>query len=330
MLNTSYGDSGFANGLITLEVANSGGQPYLLRSCWYEVDIPSYLIVPWCTTPESLYIGSDFTGENQADAVIDEVRILDEMSLDTSRGESTPSSGRSITTDAAAVREFEDTTQTLVLFHFDGDATNSASFATSFEKDFRQSENSVNSNFGQSIVFDQKKSYQVDNKSIFQNDSGTIEFWVSPILDTYNDPTNRYYFDLTPEQVTEAPVAGLTVVLPTRARSVSEVTVTGSNTNYFSGGSLASDGQTIRLGQSVPANTTTVSVTFTPITSQGDRVSIYKSRASQLIFSISASGVDYQITTPIFWKKNTWHRVFAGWDLNNADNQDRMVLMTDG
>jgi hypothetical protein len=330
MLNTSYGDSGFANGLITLEVANSGGTPHLLRPCWYEVDIPSNLIIPWETTPEWFFIGSDYHGLQQANAVIDEMRILNEMTLDTGRGESTPSSGSSITTSALSVREFEDTTQTLALYHFNGDLKNSASFATSFEKEFKQSSNSVNSNFGESIVFNEKKSLKIDNKSVFQNDSGTIEFWLSPILDTYNDPTDRYYVDLTPEKITDAPVAGLTVILPVRARSVSKVSVLNGETNYFIGGSLAPDGQTIRLGQPVPADTQTVSVTFVPIASQGDRFSVYKNRVGQLIFIITASGVDYQISKPIFWKKNTWHRVFVGWDLNNKDNQDRMILITDG
>jgi hypothetical protein len=330
-LTTSHGDSGFANGLITLEIARSGGQPFLLRSCWYEVDFPTFLTVPWGQVPESLYTGSDLNSANQANAVIDEMRILDEISDDTGRGELTPSSGRSITTDAQVVQEYEDSTQTLGLFHFNDSVENSASFYSSFSDAFRQSENSVNSLFGQSGVFNQQKSLQYDNASIFNNNSGTIEFWVSPILDTYNDPTRRFYVDLSPEQQLETTaVSAVTVILPVRARTVRSVTITGSDTNFFTGGSLASDGTTITLGQALPRGTRNVTVIYVPITAQGDRFSIYKSETGFLTLSVSASDVDYQIRAPIYWKKNTWHRVWVGWDLNNTDNQDRLILMVDG
>ena len=334
LINTSYGDSGFANGLITLEKANSGGDPFLLGSCWYEVDFPTLLTIPWGYPPERLYIGSDMFSENQANAVIDEMRILDELSLDTGRGEYLPSSGRSITTDALAVHEFSTTAQTLGLFHFNDSLTNSANFYTSFEKSYRQSENSVNSSFGQSGVFNLKKSYEIDNKAVFNNNEGTIEFWVSPILDTYSDPTKRYYIDLSPEQQVEVTaLSSLTIRLPVRARSVSSVVSISSgtdDTNYFIGGSLASNGYDVTLGQPLPGTRRLVRVTFVPIANQGDRFSIYKDENGAVVFSITASGLDFQIRSPVYWKKNTWHRIFAGWDLNNIDNQDRMILIVDG
>lgn len=331
MINTSYSDSGFANGLLTFETARTGGTPFLLRGCWHEVDLPVYLVIPWENTPETLFIGSDMSGENQADAVIDELRILDEISSDTHTGEQLPSSGRSVTTDAQAVKAYETTDQTLVLLHFDDTVDNDADFITSFAGSYRQSENSVNSNFGQSAVFNTKKALKVDNTSIFKNNEGTIEFWVSPILDTFNDPSYRYYVDLSSELVTTATVTtSLLVILPVRARSVTSITVSGNSTNYFIGGSLASDGITVKLGQPLPFGTSQVSVTYVPIVAQGDRFSIFKTPTSQLVFSVTASGVDYQISVPVYWKKNTWHRVWAGWDLNNSDNQDRLIFMVDG
>jgi hypothetical protein len=330
MINTSYGNNGFANGLITLETSGTGGSPFLLRSCWYEVDFPAYLVLPW-NCPDDLYIGSDIEGNNQADAVIDELRVLDEISLDTGTGESLPSSGRSITTDAQIVQEFTATDQTLMLFHFNDSITNSANFMTSFSGSYRQSENSVNSSFGQSGVFNTKNALKADNKSIFRNNEGTIEFWVSPILSTYNDPTLRYYIDLSPElTMTASVLTSLSLILPARARSISSITIVGDETNYFIGGSLASDGITVTLGQSLPSNTSEVNVTYVPITSQGDRFSIYKNETGFLVLVVTASEVDYQISVPIYWEKNTWHRIFAGWDLNNSDNQDRLILMVDG
>jgi len=331
MLNTSYGNSGFANGLITLETARTGGQPFLLRSCWYEVDFPAYLIIPWNEIPNNIYIGSDIFGENQANAVIDEMRILDEMSLDTHTGEILPSSGRSISTDAIAVREFETTNQTLALFHFNEDIENSANFITSFSGNYKQSENSVNTNFGQSAIFNMKKSLQIDNNAVFKNNEGTVEFWVSPILDTYNDPSKRYYIDLSSEISSTAQViTSLSIRLPKRARAVTSITIPGDTTNYFIGGSLANDGINVRLGQQLPVDILEVNITYVPIATQGDRFSIFKNEIGNLVFSVTASGVDYQISTPIYWKKNTWHRVFAGWDLNNSDGQDRLIFIVDG
>jgi hypothetical protein len=328
MFNTSYSDNGFANGLITLEIANSGGEPFLIKSCWYEVDLPTFLTVPLGKIPNRLYIGSDSLSLYPANAVIDEMRILDTLSNDTGRGEETPSSGRSITTDAQAFEEFSDTVQTLGLFHFNGDVVNYSTFMSSYEKIFRQSENSVNSNFGQSIVFNQKQALSYDNKSIFQNDEGTIEFWVSPILNTYNDPTKRFYVDIASEQTGEGNVIGLTVILPERARSISKITVPNSDTNYYIGGSLNSSGTIATLGQ--PVNVKTVEVTYVPITSSGDRFSIYKNEQGQIVLYVSASGTEYQITHSVYWEKNSWHRVFVGWDLNNSDNQDSLIMIIDG
>jgi len=331
LLNTSYGDSGFANGLLTFEIMRSGGKPFLLRSCWYEVDHSAFLTVPWDKTPETVYIGSDMNGNNQANAVIDEMRILDELSVDTGPGEEAPSSGRSITTDSLVVSEFEKTDQTLGLFHFNDDVVNSADFLSSFSGSYKQSENSVNSNFNQSGVFIQQTPLQFDNQSIFNNSAGTIEFWVSPILDTWNDPTARYYVDLTPNQQTDVTAAtSITVPLTVRARSVSEVIVANSEINYFTGGSLSDDGLTVTLGQPLPGVTRTVTVTYVPITSSGDRFSILKNEVGAIVLSVTASEVDYQISSSVFWKKNTWHRVFVGWDLNNTDNQDRLIMMVDG
>ena len=331
MLSVSHGDSGFGNGLITLERYGTGGMPFLLSSCWYEVDFPSYATIPWSEMPELLYTGSDINGANQAEAVIDELRVLGEMSSDTGAGETVTSSGRSITTDYQTLEEYTPTTQTLMLFHFNDCVANKAAFYSGFSGSYFQSSESVNAQFGQSGVFNQPRSLTMDNNGVFFNDAGTIEFWVSPILDTYNDPTARYYVDLSTEQQVEAEVLSrLRVTIPTRARSVSAVIVSGSTTNYFDGGRLLSDGATIVLGQPLPSVHGTVTVTYVPIDSQGDRFSILKDESGALTFLISASGADFRISAPVFWKKNTWHRVFVGWDLNNTGSQDRMILMVDG
>jgi hypothetical protein len=84
------------------------------------------------------------------------------------------------------------------------------------------------------------------------------------------------------------------------------------------------------LGQELPFGVAEVEVVYVPITSQGDRFSILKDDNNQLVLYVNASGVEYQVSSPVYWKKNSWHRIFVEWSLNNADNQDRLVLMVDG
>lgn len=113
-------------------------------------------------------------------------------------------------------------------------------------------------------------------------------------------------------------------------RSIELVSDGFSNKNYFNGGQLLDNGYIIRLGQPLPRNIQSVFVTYISVTNQGDRFSAFKDEFGFFNLLVTASGTDYQIRTPVYWKKNTWHRVFMGWDLNNIDNQDRLVLMVDG
>lgn len=331
VLNTNYSESGFANGLITLEINGSGGQPYYLTKKWYEVNTPIYLILPWNSIPEDLYIGSDMNEKNHFVGIIDELVIFDEMMFDTRRGEALPSSGRSITTDSQKLRENNPTTQMTGLYHFNNNLKNSATFYSSYSGSFFQSQNSVNSLFGQSAIFNIKNAYILDNASIFNNDEGTIEFWVSPLLDTYNDPINRYYIDITTEEsVSVHAITPLKIVLSEKARSITSVIPVGSNIDYFIGGSLDSNGLIITLGKPLSINLREVIVTYVPENSSGDRFSIIKDEFSNINLLVNASGSEFQISTPIYWKKNSWHRVHITWNLNNTNNQDMLRLLVDG
>ena len=75
LLNTNYTESGFANGLLTLEIDGSAGAPYYLTKKWYEVNSPTYLIMPWDRNPDDLYIGSDFNGTKVFNGIIDELEL---------------------------------------------------------------------------------------------------------------------------------------------------------------------------------------------------------------------------------------------------------------
>jgi len=43
-----------------------------------------------------------------------------------------------------------------------------------------------------------------------------------------------------------------------------------------------------------------------------------------------ASGVDYILSVPVDWQRNTWHRVMAMWKTNSVLGEDRLRLFVDG
>jgi hypothetical protein len=45
---------------------------------------------------------------------------------------------------------------------------------------------------------------------------------------------------------------------------------------------------------------------------------------------VRAGGLDYQTRQPVFWERDSWHRVRATWKFNRADNQDEIRLWVDG
>lgn len=199
LLNTSNYNSGFQNGFFVFEVAGQPGTPYPLSPGLYAFDYYTYLSVPFQPVNDLAYIGSDFTGNNQIDAVIDETKITSIILTDTRVGESIPSNQESITKDFNAINPLTADVNTLVLCHYETlPLTNSALFYINTNgTNYIQSAFSVNQNFGNSIYLTNAPII-VDNAGILNtNKQGTIEFWVSPIYDTYNDPNYRYYFDTT-------------------------------------------------------------------------------------------------------------------------------------
>jgi hypothetical protein len=189
--------------------------------------------------------------------------------------------------------------------------------------------------FGDAGVF-LKEPYTIDNgAAIFNNNSGTIEFWVSPIVDTYYDDENtRFYVDITSIENEEiVSTTATTVQLPRRARKVISVRLlsdSGTGTNYFEGGELLVNGKTIVLGQQLPGQSTVVKVQYVPIDFNGDRVSIFKDGYGSLNFAIVAGDDLFKISYPISWRRNTWHRIMATWTTNSTNNKDRMRLFVDG
>src|SRR5690606_31511385 len=196
-LNITIGRSGFQNGFFFMEQAGTSNIAYELPQGFYEFDYSTYLEIPFDPVGKlTAHLGSDFNGLNQAKAVIDEFRILSTQLTDTRVGETIPDNQESITTGAAKISPFIKNNKTLVLLHFDSfPIINDANYYTFADRSFLQSSTSVNANFGQSICFE-KSGLSFDNKNRLTTDKeGTIEFWVSPMFDTFNDPIPRVYFD---------------------------------------------------------------------------------------------------------------------------------------
>ena len=86
---------------------------------------------------------------------------------------------------------------------------------------------------------------------------------------------------------------------------------------------------TFKLEQSLPYQQTKINVVYSTTKDSGNRLSIYKDNASNLCFEIQENDRSYTIKTPIFWSRNTWHRVMATWDFTKT-RQGEMHLFVDG
>jgi len=327
----------YSNGIFRLEIFGSAGMPFVLHGhCYYIIDYPSFLRVRLNNQPDQFFIGSDYSGANRFDGVIDEFRILDTALTDTRVGETVLSGEVSITTDFNEPNAFVNDENTLFLAHFDTDATDSSVFRDRFDEGFAVAP-SVNEDFGYAIKISENRPFIVDNaEAVFNNNEGTIEFWVSPIDDNANDPNFHYYIDMSPVIIEELVSATSTIVIaPQRVRSVESVRLVtdtaNTGTNFFTSGSISNvDRKTITLGIPLPNQNMPVKITYTPLNSQGDRVSVYRDPNGFVNFFMRASGVDHLVSVHTNWKRHTWHRIMVMWRTNSLDNEDRLRLFVDG
>lgn len=88
--------------------------------------------------------------------------------------------------------------------------------------------------------------------------------------------------------------------------------------------------QLILLNKLLPSHRSKVKVTYLPKGINGDRMSIFKDKTGFINFSVRASGIDYVVKSPVYWAKNTWHRVKATFRFNTNKSQDEMHLFLDG
>ena len=324
----------YSNGIFTLEIYGAGGVPFVLEGCYYEIDYPSFLKINIDGPPETFYIGTNYLEENEFDGVIDEFKILKTPLTDIRVGEPTLSS--SVTNDYNADLASDPNSDTLLLLHFDDDLDDSSVYRDSFDSGFEVAD-SVNSTFDTALKIRENKPYEISNAlGIFNNDEGTIEFWISPLDDNSGDPNLHYYIDISSvfsEELTSS--TSVNVELSMRAREIESVRLIGdiynTGTNYFIGGRISNvDGKTLTLGTPLPSQETEVKVSYTPLNSQGDRVSVFKDGSGFVNFFMKASGVEHLLTVSVDWERHTWHRVMVMWRTNSTDNNDRLRLFVDG
>jgi hypothetical protein len=326
--------SRYENGVFSFIVFGSGGVPFDIQArCNYLLDYPINLNITMGRKGQ-LFIGSDIENANQWDGTLDQVIFLNEMLSDVRVGEDTDE--RTVTKDFNSTVPLSLTPQTLMLLNLNDSIANVDRFYKTFDERFLTSSNSVNTNFGDAVIFMNDDAFIIDNGSAtFQNDEGSIEFWIDPLVDTRFDRLNtRYYVDITSirkESIVSDTAISLT--LPSRAKRVRSVRLVGDDgtgIDFFEDGDLFVDGQTITLGSRLPGAMTVVEVEYIPIDFQGDRVSIFRDSTGQLNFAIIANEEVFLISYPIMWQRNTWHRVMATWKTNSTEGTDRMRLFVDG
>lgn len=335
VFNVIIGRSGFQNGFFFLQKAGTASDPFPLTEGFYEFDYSAYLEIPFDPLDQVVYIGSDFTGNKQSKAVIDELRILSTMLTDTRIGETIIVNEESATTSFQAIREFKKNTDTLMLLHFNKDPlVNDSDYVIFANREFIQSSNGVNANFGQSILVKDKGLIFDNTGRLTTTGEGSVEFWISPLFDTNNDPVNRVYFDATSSVIEEVTsITKGTVAVSGRIGEVLSVRLASDAQNtgvdFFPGGSIASDFQTINLGQALPFQKTPVKIAYTPSGLQGDRLTIFKDTEGFITLNVRASGTDFQVRQPVFWKRDTWHKVRVTFKFNRQDNLDEIRLWVD-
>lgn len=336
IINTTTYRTGLQNGFFTFELAADGyvGEPYNLVQGLYEFEYNSYLSIPLSVDGLYGHIGSDINGNNLLNGTLDDLQIVSEKLTDTRIGETAASNQQTITKDFNALKASKPSSSTLMLLHFDYfPFTNNSDVYTTADKNFIQSSTSVNENFGKSICITDTP-ILIDNTGILTTKKeGSIEFWVSPLFDTANDPNYRFYFDAT-TMVSEQLVStnNATVKLNgTTSEIVSvKLKIGDQKIDYFAGGSIDSDSKTIYLNKALPNQQTPVVVNYIPNGTNGDRISIYKDPAGYVNFDVRATGIDYQIRSPAYWIKNTWHRLKAMYKFNTGLGSDEIKFFVDG
>lgn len=263
VLDTTDYRSGLQNGMFTFEDALLPSVPYLLSNGSYEFDYNTYASIQFNPVNEDVYFGTDLLGNHPANAALNQVKTYSIMLTDTRIGETTTPNQPTITKDFTAIKPLKSDVYTLLLVTFNNQPfTNEAKFyiTPTTQSGHFQSSDTVNDNFGQSIVITDNP-IVVQNAGILNNQQGTIEFWMNPMFDTANDPNYRFYFDaygaVVENQVSVNDVAVKISGAASQVLSV-KLQVGDQSIDYFAGGKLEIDTQRAIQEETVSLNSGTV------------------------------------------------------------------------
>ena len=267
VFNVSAYRSGLQNGFFTFEASEMPGEAYYLPQGTYEFEYATYASIKFDPVNEYCFLGTDMFGHNRINSVLNEVKIYSTMLTDTRVGESIPATQDSITKDYNSLKPLKSDSTTLMLLTLNASPfINSAPFYFTMPADPQhfQSSYAVNSNFGQSLVINDKP-LLVPNAGILDtHKEATIEFWVSPFYDTGNDPKLRTYFDAYGAVVENAvSVNDVSVKISAPASKILSVKLQAGDPriDYFAGGKLEIDTQNAIQEETLSLNANTVVVT---------------------------------------------------------------------
>ena len=264
VLNVSAFNSGFQNGYFVFELANQPKQPYYLQQGFYEFDFYSYIKIGLDPFYKKCFVGTDYNGNNYLDGIVDDFKISSNLMTDTRVGETAATNVKTITKDFNSLKGSLPDINTLMLINFSGTSpTNSAYYYTYNTPSYLLSTASVNSSFTQSLVIDNNPLILNNNGIIDPRTQGTIEFWINPTYDTYNDPNLRFYFDTT-ALVKEEVVSKNNVSLSISGNASQIISVKlkheDQSVDYFSGGKIEISADDALSQQTTSLNSNTVVV----------------------------------------------------------------------
>lgn len=333
LISENFGDHAslfsYDNGVFTFKQAGTD-LDFILRPGYYLIDYPSPISIQ-IRDKSDLVIGADINGSNSGDAIIEYPAFYNRTLEDVRAGEVLDDlSHTSLHLSPFPPAPLPETT---LLLDLNEKVVQRAGIYSTFLGQFKTTSESVNQEFQDALYIDSP--VVLDNaRQLVAPKAGTIEFFLSPMLDTYYDNGDyRFIMDITSKKIINTTsTTSTTIVLPFKVRSVNRVYLQSDpeRTNLLGLRNIGPDGRTLRLPTRLPAQRTQVTVEYTPIDFSGDRISIYLDGYNNVNFSITASNVTRVISREINWQRGTWHRLMCTWDVFNVDNIDQMRMFVDG
>ncbi|HEY5268412.1 MAG TPA: hypothetical protein VII94_04735, partial [Candidatus Saccharimonadales bacterium] len=82
VLNTTSYRSGLQNGFFIFELSNAPGQPWFMNHGFYELDYSTYATIKFAPLNDNVFFGSDFSGHQQANAILEQLTVYSIMFTD--------------------------------------------------------------------------------------------------------------------------------------------------------------------------------------------------------------------------------------------------------